>query len=58
MSQKEREIWDQAVIAVLREVNYYDGVIPDQQERDEMIQAIFAKVAYKNAILPKFKYQS
>lgn len=54
----KKRIWNEAVIAVLREVNYYDGLIPEQIERDAMVKAIFDKIAYKGTPIPKFKYRT
>lgn len=48
MTEKEKQIWNDAVRATLNQVKKYDGIIPDDDERKYLCKSVYQRVAYKS----------
>lgn len=49
MTQAERDIWNEAVTATLKELQKWDGIIPEESTRLSMASNIYKRVAFKSS---------
>jgi hypothetical protein len=47
-SANQKRLWNAAVKATLKEVNKFDGTIPNEDDRKFMIDYVSNKISYKN----------
>jgi hypothetical protein len=48
MSDRDKQIWNEAVKATLKEVKKYDGLIPDDSERLYLCKSVYERVSYRS----------
>lgn len=48
----EKVIWNKAVEKTLREVRRYDGIIPDENDMEYLVNHVSEKIKYKNEFHP------
>lgn len=50
-TQKNKELWNEAIRAAANEMFLYDGLIPDKRDRIILKERIIEKLSYKNVPL-------
>ncbi|HRZ18737.1 MAG TPA: hypothetical protein P5136_01655 [Methanofastidiosum sp.] len=47
LTRKEKELYNSAIKAATNEIKLYDGLIPDEGDRNYMAERIYERLAYK-----------
>jgi hypothetical protein len=48
LTRKQKLLWNEAVRKTLNQVRLYDGIIPDERDRNHIATAIWDRLSYKS----------